>query len=82
MAIKLVVAVADSDWFTLLRQQPLLKEVNLWAPSDKSVRCRQVSCSFKLQGPIYPFFKAAIGLRLTCRFTCPVASPTTSLTSR
>jgi hypothetical protein len=30
MAIKLVVAVTDSDWFTLLRRQPLLKDALSW----------------------------------------------------
>jgi putative restriction endonuclease len=54
MGIKLVVAVTDSDWFTLLRQQPLLKEVNFWAPSDKSFRALQPGelFLFKLHAPI------------------------------
>jgi hypothetical protein len=38
MAIRLVVAVTDSDWFALLRSQSLLKEANFWAPSDKNFR--------------------------------------------
>jgi HNH endonuclease len=54
MAIKLVVAVTDSDWFTLLRSQPLLKEVNFWAPSDKNFRALQPGelFLFKLHAPI------------------------------
>jgi putative restriction endonuclease len=53
MGISLVVAVTDSDWFTLLRQQPLLKEVNFWAPSDKSFRALQPGelFLFKLHAP-------------------------------
>ena len=35
MAIKLVVAVTDGDWFGHLRRLPGLPEVNFWAPSDK-----------------------------------------------
>lgn len=37
MAINLVVAVTDGDWFELLRQEPDLDEVNFWAPSGKLV---------------------------------------------
>jgi putative restriction endonuclease len=33
MAINLVVAVTDSHWFELLRQQSNVAEVNFWAPS-------------------------------------------------
>ena len=33
MAINLVIAVTDGDWFDMLRRQPNLAEVNFWAPS-------------------------------------------------
>lgn len=33
MAINLVIAVTDGDWFDMLRQQPDLAQVNFWAPS-------------------------------------------------
>lgn len=54
MAITLVVAVTDSDWFNLLRQQTLLKEVNFWAPSDKSFKALQPGelFLFKLHAPV------------------------------
>lgn len=54
MAITLVVAVTDSDWFNLLRQQALLKEVNFWAPSDKSFKALQPGelFLFKLHAPV------------------------------
>jgi putative restriction endonuclease len=54
MTIKLVVAVTDSDWFTLLRRQSLLKEVNFWAPSDKSFRALEPGelFLFKLHAPV------------------------------
>lgn len=54
MGINLVVAVTDTDWFTLLRQQPLLKEVNFWAPSDKNFRALRPGemFLFKLHAPI------------------------------
>jgi len=54
MAINLVVAVTDSDWFAQLRRQPLLKEVNFWAPSDKNFRALQPGelFLFKLHAPV------------------------------
>ncbi len=54
MAIKLVVAVTDTDWFNLLRQQPLLKEVNFWAPSNTSFKALQSGelFLFKLHAPV------------------------------
>lgn len=54
MSINLVVAVTDSDWFNLLRTQTLLKEVNFWAPSDKSFRALQPGelFLFKLHAPV------------------------------
>ena len=38
MAIKLVVAVTDHEWFELLRQKPDLTEVNFWAPSGANFK--------------------------------------------
>jgi len=38
MAIKLVIAVTDDNWFELLRRQPNLTEVNFWAPSAVNFR--------------------------------------------
>lgn len=35
MAVNLVVAVTDGDWFEMLRQQPDLDAVNFWAPSAR-----------------------------------------------
>ena len=48
MAINLVIAVTDGDWFEMLRQQPNLGEVNFWAPSAAKFRALQpgeMSCS-------------------------------------
>lgn len=54
MSVRLVIAVTDSEWFTLLRQQPLLKEVNFWAPSGSNFRALQPGemFLFKLHAPI------------------------------
>jgi putative restriction endonuclease len=41
MAINLVIAVTDGDWFDMLRQQPNLTEVNFWAPSAAKFRALQ-----------------------------------------
>ena len=41
MAINLVIAVTDGDWFDALRQQPNLAEVNFWAPSAANFRALQ-----------------------------------------
>jgi putative restriction endonuclease len=53
MGINLVVAVTDSDWFEILRQQPKLTEVNFWAPSAASFRALQPGelFLFKLKAP-------------------------------
>lgn len=53
MPINLVVAVTDSDWFELLRQQPNLAEVNFWAPSAANFRALQPGemFLFKLHAP-------------------------------
>lgn len=54
MSINLVLAVTDSDWFSLLRRQPLLKEVNFWAPSGNNFRALQPGelFLFKLHAPV------------------------------
>ena len=53
MTINLVVAVTDSDWFELLKQQPNLGEVNFWAPSAANFRALQPGelFLFKLHAP-------------------------------
>lgn len=53
MAINLVVAVTDGDWFETLRRQPDLGEVNFWAPSAASFRALQPGelFLFKLHAP-------------------------------
>ena len=53
MAINLVIAVTDGDWFDLLRQQPNLAEVNFWAPSSVGFRALQPGemFLFKLHAP-------------------------------
>ncbi len=53
MGINLVVAVTDSDWFEMLRQQPNLSEVNFWAPSAANFRALQPGemFLFKLHAP-------------------------------
>lgn len=53
MAINLVIAVTDGDWFDLLRRQPDLAEVNFWAPSAANFRALQPGelFLFKLHAP-------------------------------
>ena len=34
--INLLVAVTDGDWFSVLRKQPDLREVNFWSPSESN----------------------------------------------
>ncbi|MGH6673877.1 MAG: HNH endonuclease [Xanthobacteraceae bacterium] len=53
MGVNLVIAVTDSDWFELLRQQPNLSEVNFWAPSAANFRALQPGelFLFKLHAP-------------------------------
>jgi putative restriction endonuclease len=53
MAIRLIVAVADGDWFDQLRRQPNLAEVNFWSPSDSTFRALQPGelFLFKLHAP-------------------------------
>ncbi|RWM22121.1 HNH endonuclease [Mesorhizobium sp.] len=54
MAVKIVVAVTDGDWFNQLRCMPDLTEVNFWSPSPKSFRALQPGelFLFKLHAPI------------------------------
>lgn len=54
MAVKIVVAVTDGDWFEQLRRMPDLMEVNFWSPSPRSFRALQPGelFLFKLHAPI------------------------------
>ncbi len=53
MALNLVVAVTDDDWFELLRRKAALPEVNFWAPSAANFRALQPGelFLFKLHAP-------------------------------
>lgn len=53
MAVKLIVAITDGDWFEQLRQQPNVSEVNFWSPSDSSFRALEPGelFLFKLHAP-------------------------------
>ena len=53
MAINLVVAITDCDWFRTLSQIPNLSEVNFWAPSAKNFRALKPGelFLFKLRSP-------------------------------
>jgi putative restriction endonuclease len=53
MAIKLVVAITDTDWFNHLRSMPNLDEVNFWAPGAANFRALQPGelFLFKLHAP-------------------------------
>ena len=53
MAINLVIAVTDGDWFEMLRQHPNLAEVNFWAPSAANFRALRPGelFLFKLHAP-------------------------------
>ena len=53
MAINLVIAVTDDDWFGMLRQRPDIGEVNFWAPSAAKFRALQPGelFLFKLHAP-------------------------------
>jgi putative restriction endonuclease len=54
VAVRIVVAVTDGDWFNQLRRQPDLGEVNFWSPSPKSFRALQSGelFLFKLHAPV------------------------------
>ena len=53
MAIKIVVAVTDYQWFRVLRQIPNLGEVNFWGPSGRNFRALRPGelFLFKLHAP-------------------------------
>lgn len=53
VAIKLIIAVTDQDWFELLRQKTNLSEVNFWAPSPASFKALEEGelFLFKLHSP-------------------------------
>ncbi len=53
MAIRLVVAVTDGDWFDHLRVKPELAELNFWSPSAKNFRALEPGelFLFKLHAP-------------------------------
>lgn len=53
MAVRLIVAVTDGDWFSQLRGRPDLSEVNFWSPSDSAFRALQPGelFLFKLHAP-------------------------------
>lgn len=53
MAINLVIAVTDDDWFGMLRHRPDITEVNFWAPSAANFRALQPGelFLFKLHAP-------------------------------
>ncbi len=53
MAINLVVALTDYDWYRTLREKPGLSEVNFWAPSAKNFRALRPGelFLFKLHAP-------------------------------
>ncbi|MDP2409198.1 MAG: HNH endonuclease [Pseudolabrys sp.] len=53
MAVRLILAVTDGDWFDQLRLRPELSEVNFWSPSDSPFRALQPGelFLFKLHSP-------------------------------
>ena len=53
MAVNLIVAVTDRDWFDHLRNRPDLAEVNFWSPSASSFKALQPGelFLFKLHAP-------------------------------
>ena len=53
MAIGLVVAVTDGDWFDHLRAKPQLTEANFWSPSDRTFKALEPGelFLFKLHAP-------------------------------
>jgi putative restriction endonuclease len=53
MAVSLIVAVTDGDWFEHLRRKPDLAEVNFWAPSAANFKALQPGelFLFKLHAP-------------------------------
>jgi putative restriction endonuclease len=53
MAVRLIVAVTDENWFEHLRRKPDLNEVNFWAPSAPSFKALEPGelFLFKLHAP-------------------------------
>lgn len=53
MAVRLIVAVTDGDWFEHLRRKPDLAEVNFWAPSAANFKALEPGelFLFKLHAP-------------------------------
>lgn len=53
MAVRLIVAVTDGDWFEHLRHKPDLAEVNFWAPSAANFKALEPGelFLFKLHAP-------------------------------
>jgi putative restriction endonuclease len=53
MAVRLIVAVTDGDWFEHLRRKPDLAEVNFWAPSGSNFKALEPGelFLFKLHAP-------------------------------
>jgi putative restriction endonuclease len=53
MAVRLIVAVTDGDWFNQLRQMPDLTDVNFWSPSNTNFQALQPGelFLFKLHSP-------------------------------
>jgi hypothetical protein len=54
MAINLIIAVTDDDWFEMLRRRPDIGEVNFWAPSGASFRALQPGELFLFKLPVPP----------------------------
>jgi putative restriction endonuclease len=54
VAINLIIAVTDKDWFEQLRSAPDLDEVNFWSPSESSFRALRPGelFLFKLHAPL------------------------------
>jgi putative restriction endonuclease len=54
VAVRIVVAVTDGNWFNQLQRQPDVAEVNFWSPSPRAFRALQPGelFLFKLHAPI------------------------------
>ena len=54
MAVRIAVAVPDSDWFEYLRARPELTEVNVWSPNPRTFRALTPGelFLFKLKAPV------------------------------
>src|SRR5215475_16218119 len=53
MAVRLLVAVTDRDWFEHVRTRPALSEINFWAPGAAPFRALEAGelFLFKLHAP-------------------------------